>query len=234
MTKFLIINADDFGHSQGINRGIIAAHIQGVVSSTSLMVDAPWAIAAATVVKQHPSLGVGLHFDVTSEHKTPLDLNDVRAVARELQRQYVYFYDLMGREPTHIDSHHHVHLHDHLKPFFLAWAVEHHLPIRGLGQIQYDGRFYGQSYDEHWHPHPAPECISAEHLEKLLRTLPEGITEFACHPGFVTDDLDSSYRSERQIELTTLLDPRVLALIRVLDIKLVNFADLSNRHRTVE
>ena len=70
MTKFLIINADDFGHSQGINRGIIAAHIQGVVSSTSLMVDAPWAIAAATVVKQHPSLGVGLHFDVTSEHKS--------------------------------------------------------------------------------------------------------------------------------------------------------------------
>jgi predicted glycoside hydrolase/deacetylase ChbG (UPF0249 family) len=234
MTKFLIINADDFGHSQGVNRGIIAAHVQGVVSSTSLMVDAPWAITATAEAKQHPSLGVGLHFDVTSDHKTPLDLNDVDAVATELQRQYLYFCDLMGRVPTHIDSHHHVHLRDYLKPFFLAWAVEHHLPLRGLGQIRYDGRFYGQWYDEHWHPHSAPEWISVEHLEKLLHTLSDGITELACHPGFVTDDLDSSYRSEREIELTTLLDERILALIRALNIRLVNFADLSNGHRTVE
>jgi predicted glycoside hydrolase/deacetylase ChbG (UPF0249 family) len=234
MTKFLIINADDFGHSQGINRGIIAAHVQGVVSSTSLMVDAPWVIAATAEVRQHPGLGVGLHFDVTSDYKTPLDLNDVGAVERELQRQYLYFCDLMGKEPTHIDSHHHVHLRDSLKPLFVSWAAERRLPIRGLGQIRYDGRFYGQWYDEHWHPHSVPEWISVEHLEKLLCTLSDGITELACHPGFVTDDLDSSYRGEREIELTTLLDGRVLGLMRALDIRLVNFADLFNDHRIVE
>lgn len=234
MTKFLIINADDFGHSQGINRGIIAAHIQGVVSSTSLMVDAPSAIAATQAVKQNPRLGVGLHFDVTSAYKSPLDLNDLGAVASELQRQYTYFCDLMGREPTHIDSHHHVHLRDHLKPLFLAWGIDHHLPVRGLGQIQFNGGFYGQRYDEHWNPHPVPEWISVENLEKLLRNLSDGTTELACHPGFVTDDLDSSYRSEREVELATLLNERIVALIRALDIQLVNFADVSSGHRTVE
>jgi chitin disaccharide deacetylase len=234
MTKLLIINADDFGHSRGVNRGIIAAHVQGVVTSASLMVDAPWATAATAEVKQHPSLGVGLHFDVTSDHKTPLDLNDVGAVARELQRQYLHFCDLVGKEPTHIDSHHHVHLRDPLKPLFLSWAGEHHVPIRGLGQIRYDGRFYGQWYDEHWHPLSVPEWISVEHLETLLRTLSNGVTELACHPGFVTDDLDSSYRSEREIELATLLDGRVVALIRALNIRLVNFADVSNGHRNLE
>jgi predicted glycoside hydrolase/deacetylase ChbG (UPF0249 family) len=79
-----------------------------------------------------------------------------------------------------------------------------------------------------------PEWISVEHLEKLLCTLSDGITELACHPGFVTDDLDSSYRGEREIELTTLLDGRVLGLMRALDIRLVNFADLFNDHRIVE
>jgi predicted glycoside hydrolase/deacetylase ChbG (UPF0249 family) len=234
MSKYLIINADDFGYSQGINRGIIAAHMQGVVSSTSLMVDAPCVIAAVAAAKQCPSLGVGLHFAVTSEHGTLCDLNDVGAVARELHRQYRSFCDLMGRVPTHIDSHHHVHLREPLKPLFLAWGVEHHLPIRRLGQVHYDGRFYAQWYDEQWHPHAAPEWVSVDYLEKLLRTVPDGITELACHPGLMTDDLDSSYRSEREIELTTLLNGRVLSLIRALDIQLVNFAALPNGHRTIE
>jgi predicted glycoside hydrolase/deacetylase ChbG (UPF0249 family) len=234
MTKFLIINADDFGHSQGVNQGIIAAHVQGVVSSTSLMVDAPWATAATTEVKQHPELSVGLHFDVTSDHKTPLDLNDNSAVAKELQCQFSHFCDLMGKEPTHIDSHHHVHLRDSLKPFFLTWAAEHRIPIRGAGQIKYEGRFYGQWYDEDWHPNSAPDWISVNHLEKILRTLSDGVTELACHPGFVTDDLDSSYRDEREVELTTLLDRRVLALIRALDIRLINFSDFSSRHRNID
>src|SRR5262245_52162998 len=61
----LIINADDFGFSASSNRGIIAGHKQGVVTSTTLMVGMPAAAEAASLARQHPKLGVGLHFNLT-------------------------------------------------------------------------------------------------------------------------------------------------------------------------
>ena len=75
-------------------------------------------------------------------------------------------------------------------------------------------------------PHPAPELIRLKNLEKIFRDLPAGATELACHPAYLSSDLDSPYASEREIELATLLNPRVLSLARELDIVLVNFATL--------
>jgi len=228
MAKYLIVNADDFGYTQGVNHGIIAAHEQGVVLSTSLMVDPPGAAEAATLARQYPQLGVGLHFVVTNKNGPPIDLFDVAAIEKELHRQYQRCCDLLGRLPTHLDSHHHVHLRRELKPFFVDWAAEHQLPLRSLGLVYYNEGFYGQWYDEEWRPHPAPELISVDNLAQILRALPEGITELACHPGYVLPDLDSSYAAEREIELATLLDPRVLPLIDDLGITLTNFAALPN------
>jgi predicted glycoside hydrolase/deacetylase ChbG (UPF0249 family) len=231
MASFVIVNADDFGYTQGINHGILSAHVQGVVSSTSLMVDALHAVHAAAQAKRCSSLGIGLHFAATNEHTALFDLNDLALVEQELDRQYQRFCELVEGVPTHLDSHHHVHLREQLKPLFVSWAEEHNLPLRGLGHVHYNGGFYGQWYDENWHSHPMPENISVEHLEKLLRALPDGVTELACHPGYVTGDLDSSYRAERAIELATLLDPQVLSLIHALDITLISFAELSNGTR---
>jgi predicted glycoside hydrolase/deacetylase ChbG (UPF0249 family) len=228
MASFLIVNADDFGYSQGINHGILTAHVQGIVSSTSLMVDAPNVVDAAAQARRHPSLGVGLHFTATNEHAAWFDLNDLSVIEHELDRQYQRICELMGRVPTHLDSHHHVHLREHLKPLFISWADEHDLQLRGLGNVQYNGEFYGQWYDENWHPHPLLEHISVGYLEKILRSLPDGITELACHPGYVTQDLDSSYRAERAIELATLIDPRVRSLIDDLNITRMSFAGLAN------
>jgi len=45
--KYLIVNGDDFGASHGINRGIIEAHQQGILTSTSLLVSTPWSEEAA-------------------------------------------------------------------------------------------------------------------------------------------------------------------------------------------
>ena len=56
-TKFVIVNADDFGFSSGINRGIVEAHERGVVTSTSLMVDQPAAGEGAAYAREHPGLG---------------------------------------------------------------------------------------------------------------------------------------------------------------------------------
>lgn len=227
MPKVLIINADDFGYAGGVNQGVITAHERGVVLSTSLMVDAPLSVEAATLTRLYPNLGVGLHFTATNEKGSYFDLGKIAAVETELHRQYQQCCDLLGRAPTHLDSHHHVHLRRELQPLFLAWAAEHRLPLRGLGSVQYNSGFYGQWYDEEWRAHPAPELISVENLTQILRALPDGVTELACHPGYASPDLNSSYAAERELELATLLDPCVLGLIREFGIILTNFSALA-------
>ena len=57
----LIINADDFGLTTGINRAILKAHLEGVVTSTTLMANAPGFSQAVTMVESAPRLGVGCH-----------------------------------------------------------------------------------------------------------------------------------------------------------------------------
>src|SRR5438034_11679377 len=61
--RYLIVNADDFGQSAGVNRGIIEAHKAGIVTSASLMVCWPAAVQAAAYARKHPALSLGLHFD---------------------------------------------------------------------------------------------------------------------------------------------------------------------------
>jgi len=224
MTKHLIINADDFGYARGVNKGIIAAHEQGIVLSTSLMVDMPMAHEAATLAKDYPQLGVGLHFAVTDNNGPTVDLFHLALIEQELNRQYERCCELLGQTPTHIDSHHHIHLRKELSPLFVEWSMQRGLSIRSLGTVPYNGSFYGHWYDEEWRPHLAPELISVENLEKILRELPEGVTEIGCHPAYISPDLHSSYAAEREIELATLLHPRTLAVIRELNITLVNYA----------
>ncbi|MFN0087632.1 MAG: carbohydrate deacetylase [Blastocatellia bacterium] len=61
----LIVNADDFGFTPGVNRGIIDAHARGIVTSATVMVNMPAFEEAARLAREHPSLGVGLHFNLT-------------------------------------------------------------------------------------------------------------------------------------------------------------------------
>jgi len=60
------VNADDFGLSAGVNRGILEAHWAGVVSSVSVLVNLPaWEDAAPRLGAAAPALGVGLHLNLT-------------------------------------------------------------------------------------------------------------------------------------------------------------------------
>src|SRR5437762_7703708 len=64
----LVVNADDFGLSAGVNRGILEAHAAGVVSSVSVLVNAPgWddAVGRLRDLGARPGLGVGLHVNLT-------------------------------------------------------------------------------------------------------------------------------------------------------------------------
>src|SRR5205823_13245329 len=107
--KYLIVNGDDFGASSGVNRGIREAHLHGSLTSASWLGDAPGADEAARMAAGLPELSVGLHADLGDElDKASADSQGVR---ESLQRQFRRFESLVGRPPTHIDSHHNVHRH---------------------------------------------------------------------------------------------------------------------------
>lgn len=227
--RYCIVNGDDFGATLGINRGILEAHRRGILTSTSLMVDAPHARQAVASSREAPDLSLGLHAVFTTEEGEPLlDLEDADACRRELDRQFEAFQELTGVLPTHLDSHHHVHqLHPCLRDLFRRRALRHALPLRGQplrGQsaVGYVGNFYGQ---EDW-GETRLEWISVQGLTSLLESLPEGVTELGCHPGFVDAELDSIYGAERLVELKTLCDPAVRVRIRQLGIALISFAGL--------
>jgi predicted glycoside hydrolase/deacetylase ChbG (UPF0249 family) len=176
----LIVNADDFGASQGVNRRILESHVDGVVTSASLMVDGPAAREAAEAARDHRRLSVGLHFVD--------DGDDV--VARALARQLASFERLVGRTPTHVDSHHHFHRDDDVFPRFCALLEPLGVPVRGDGRVAWIGGFYAQ-----WQEGVTNlKYVSVGSFERLLREeVRAGWTELACHPGYTSRGFRSSY-----------------------------------------
>lgn len=230
--KKLIVNADDFGQSPGINSGIIKAHEQGIVTSASLMVRYPAAAAAANYARNNNKLGIGLHIDlgewifVEGDWK-PLyevvSINNIKAVEYEITQQLNSFYKLMGRNPTHIDSHQHVHKREYLRPVFLELAGNLNIPLRHYSeQVMYCGSFYGQLENSS----PFHEAIFVNALKNIISGLAVGITELACHPGLI-DDIRTMYRIERGIEVDTLCDPSIRLAIADTHIELCNFKDIN-------
>lgn len=229
--KRLIVNADDFGLSAGVNRGIIRAHEQGIVTSTSLMVRGVACTEAAEYARAHPKLCVGLHLDLCEwvfrkgEWEPTYEVvptNDRRAVADEVARQLETFTSMVGHQPTHLDSHQHVHRSEPVLSILAGHARVMGIVLRSFDpRVRYCGDFYGQSDKGD----PYPQGISAEILLEILGTLPAGITELGCHPG-LDGGLQSVYRDERLVECETLCDHRVRAALAERDIELCSFSDL--------
>jgi predicted glycoside hydrolase/deacetylase ChbG (UPF0249 family) len=223
--KYLIVNADDFGASRGINRAIMELHERGVLTSTSLMIAMPAAADAARLAQSAGKLSVGLHVALTDEQTTPLvDFNDAKRCAAVIHRQIDIFCDRLGRLPTHVDSHQNVHRDERLGPLFIAAAQRYSLPLREHSPVRYFSSFYGQ-----WDGEPHPEQIGIENLLSMLRTeLQTEFTELSCHPGYTGPDFNSPYNSEREIELQTLSDPRFVEFLNDQEIRLINFRDASS------
>ncbi len=232
---FLIVNADDFGLSAGVNRGIIRAHEEGIVTSTSLMVraSATAAAEAAAYARARAQLGVGLHLDLCewrygqgqwSPVYEVVPLNDAAALADEVDRQLEMFLRLIGRRPTHIDSHQHVHEKEPLRSVATKVAEKLKVPLRGVTRgLRYFGGFYGQNERGEL----APNCITAESLLCMLARLPAGANEVGCHPG-EDPDLNSPYAAERLREVIVLCDPRVREAVNGMHIELGDFRGASS------
>jgi predicted glycoside hydrolase/deacetylase ChbG (UPF0249 family) len=228
----LIVNADDFGQSPGINRGIMEAHERGIVTSVSLMVRWPAAVEASGYARRMPGLSTGLHIDLGEWtcHEgawrslylvVPVD--DPAAVENEVGRQLLRFRDLMGRNPTHLDCHQHQHRREPAASILGALARDLGVPLRERdARVHYTGAFYGQTADGK----PWPQAITQSALIQTLETLPHGFTELLCHPGYA-EDLETMYRHERAREVAVLCDPHVRQTIERTPIQLASFAWLS-------
>jgi len=68
MRRRLIVNADDFGRTSSINQAVIRAHREGILTTSSLMVNEPAFEEAVALARDHPTLGVGLHLTLLCGH----------------------------------------------------------------------------------------------------------------------------------------------------------------------
>jgi predicted glycoside hydrolase/deacetylase ChbG (UPF0249 family) len=223
--RTLIVNAEDFGHSAEVNMGVVEAHERGIVTSASLMVRRP---AATEASGYRGGLSIGLHVELGEWTVRDGDWHGEGAVPparveREVRGQLEEFRRLTGRDPTHVDSHQHVHREEPARSAVLALGEELDVPVRELrGGIRYVGGFYGQDDAGN----PWPECVSVENLLAILERLGPGATELGCHPGR-PGVRGTSYAEERAIELQTLVDPRVRRALDRLGLRLAGFADLA-------
>jgi chitin disaccharide deacetylase len=214
--RTLIINGDDFGLSPGVNDGIVEAHTRGVLTSTSLMVTAPAAAKAVALAKNHPELSVGLHFVDDSPQ-----LDDPGYAADAYNAQLERFRALTGRDPTHVDSHHHVHARGQRLSTFARLVEPLGVPLRFAGQPRYIGGFYA-------HTRPGVSNVRFVSPEYLIHVVAneafEGFNELGCHPA-LQGDFDSSYRYEREVELATLTEPGLREELDQLGVQLASFYD---------
>jgi predicted glycoside hydrolase/deacetylase ChbG (UPF0249 family) len=229
--RYLIVNADDFGHSESVNRGILDAHDKGIVTSASLMVERPAALEAAGDAGERPSLGLGLHVEVGRWRVAWLPKRGSarsaavveRRAAEDLLRQLDRFRLLVGRDPSHLDSHQHRHVTELVRPSFEAVAAELGIPLRRIDRrVRFCGEFYGHD----GRGRPDHDAITAEALIRLIENVEEGVTELCCHPGYA-DGLDDWYRTERAQEVQALCDPRVRRAIEREEMRLCSFAEVA-------
>ncbi len=250
--KRLIVNADDFGRTSGVNDGTLEAHRVGIVTSATVMIlerAAPEGIRQA--LQRAPRLSLGLHFVITGGGtpasapsavptlapggkfvRSAKDLPDLlppEEIRRELCAQLVVFEVLVGKPPSHLDSHHHSALHPSVQPVFAEVAKERGLRVRASNPwARAELRELELSTPDYFLDSFYGEGATLENLRSLLEDLPEGTSELMCHPGYADQPLlaGSSYAKEREREFEILCDPAVRALVNENGIELISFDQL--------
>ncbi len=257
--KRVIINADDFGWSAAVNHGIVEAHRRGILTSTTLLTNFPGFEHAAAVARETPSLGVGLHLNIV--HGAPLSPPDQVAslvdgsgnfagmstllrratlgrlrrpdLDLELSAQLERYRQRIG-EPTHLDSHKHVHIFRPIRDAVIAVArqlakkrLRTHYETAPLGCSTRDWKC--RAFRILARPTKAAVqqagCLTPDHFVGLADSggmtpqfynrafdrMPDGITEIMCHPGPANsnDGVTGTYYITpffRELELNALFD----------------------------
>lgn len=240
--KRLILNADDLGYDPAVTRGILEALRQGVVSSTTFMVNMEDSESAA---RQAQGLAVGLHLNLARGRPLssgfPPSLLDagqlVEARAASLPAEVVEaealaqldrLAELLGRAATHVDVHKHLHQHPGILEGLCRAALARRLPVRAItAGMRETLRARGVTTTDHFIGDAGATAYwTLAQLEEDLAKLEPGTTELMCHPGYAPERLKSGYSAQREVELQTFLAPEARAVLGRAGVEVIDFSAL--------
>ncbi len=254
--KRLIINADDFGFTRDVNAGIVHAHREGVLTSATLMANGAAFDDAVQLAQQTPTLDLGCHLVLVEGRslitgrqfpETPQQL--VLAFARqqldiyaELRAQIDKILSA-GLRLTHLDSHKHAHIVPGIFRVVVRLAHELRIPYVRLPLDEtvryaripcaFANRYYRRlardcdvKMTDHFLGFRLTGSLTEDSFTAALRCLPEGTTEFMCHPGFVGPELRQArtrLKESRLRELEALTSPRIREVMAAEGVRLEAF-----------
>lgn len=278
-----MVNADDFGLSPGVNAGVVRAHREGILTSATLLANAPFFEQAAAVALETPSLGVGLHLNIVrgAPLSPPRDIPALvasggvfapfrfKAMSRGFLRQAEIEYRRQferilaaGVVPTHVDFEKH---HAWQRPLYLLacrLAREYGVPaIRTLrepvawslrrlgwpgwrravmatllrcGVEAFGGARCGLARADRLLGQTHIGAMDETAWLRLVRHLPEGVSEVMTHPGEEDDAADprlarmgqSWIAGARKLELAALVSPAVREEIAARGVELASYRDI--------
>lgn len=265
--KRLIVNADDFGFTPDVNRGIVAAHREGILTACTLMANGDAFDDAVRLARETPSLDVGCHLVLISGRSllppfAPLPRSTPEFLRALAARRIGIYEELAaqvrkilaaGIAPTHLDTHKHTHLAPPVldavariaEEFGIRWVRRpFDIPLtsaRGGGALKWAtsgslqvlrGRFHrvldrhACRTTDHFAGFQLTGHFRAPELAQLIRDLPEGLTEFMCHPGYCGDALRQArtrLKESRERELEALVAPEVRAALQEAKVELVDY-----------
>jgi chitin disaccharide deacetylase len=232
----LIVNADDFGYSKGVNHGIVDSYKYGIVNSTTMMMNMPGTEHAIQLAKENPSLQVGVHLVLTCGRPLLKDVpslvddngyfkklstlnGDETVNLDDLEREWTAQLERFlksGLMPTHFDSHHHTHGIKDFYPVVKKLAHKFELSVRKSVLDEFVGI---RSYTEEFVHDFYGETATEDFFEKLLdRDLDGKTVEVMCHPAYLDHEVmsGSSYNVDRIKELEILTNSKLSNQISLL------------------
>ncbi len=254
--KQLIINADDFGFTRDVNAVIVHAHRQGVLTSTTLMANGEAFDDAVQLASETPSLDVGCHLVLVQGSSLvtgkPFPEKPAQLLFALIRKQIDPYRELRaqlekilgaGIRPTHLDSHKHTHilptvfravvrLAGEFSIPFVRLPLDHTVPFARL-PFAVASRYYrglarraNVRMTDHFVGFRLTGSLNEENFAAALSALPDGTTEFMCHPGYLSAELQGAatrLKESRVRELKALTSPGIRDLMASKGVRLATF-----------
>ena len=255
MIKRMIVNSDDFGITEGVTIGTIHAHVDGVLTSTTCMMNMPYATFALNLAKDYPDLGVGIHLVFTAgrplvdgaksftdeegnfrklgtyksvregNFSLPTTDTDPEELYIEWKAQIEKFIEIAQKLPTHIDSHHHSHMFPNHQEVSIRLAKEYDIPMRQDHQIIDHYEFV--RCDGAFYG----DSLTNDDLINIIKNNDDETLEIMCHPAYIDQRMMeiSSYNLPRATEMAILRSEEVKQFVKDNKVELITYADLKRQ-----